>query len=367
MRDFLPVRYAMPPLDDAAPALSFFEFWPPWLFYLPMWLWIGVLAIRHRGLRLPLLANPRLPAGGLVGESKREIFAQLRGEERDTLAPYVALYRQGTAAIQLVEAEIGMARAGFGYPIVAKPDIGCRGAGVQPVRNATELLAYLTQFPKREVLILQEMVQAQGEAGVFYVREPGERRGQIFSLTLKYFPLIIGDGTSTIEDLIRRDPRAGKIARIYLTRFAERLCEVPAMGEAIRLVFAGNHCRGAIFRDGSAWITDLLRDRFDRIADCIPDFHFGRFDIRFTDFEAVRRGEGFTIVEFNGAGAEATHIWDSGMSLFGAWHTLARQYALLFEIGAANRTRGHRPERLWSIFRRWRREKQASLRYPPTA
>ena len=85
------------------------------------------------------------------------------------------------------------------------------------------------------------------------------------------------------------------------------------------------------------------------------------------DFEALRRGEDFTIVEFNGAGAEATHIWDSRMTLTGAWRTLMHQYAMLFEIGAANRARGHRPESLWRVFRRWRGEKRASLRYPPTA
>jgi len=367
MREEPGANSAMPPFDVTAPSLSFFEFWPSWLFYLPMWLWIGWLALWHRGLRLPLLANPRLPAGGLVGESKREIFSRLRGEERATLAPYVVLYRAGSAVTQLVEAEIGMARAGFTYPIVAKPDIGCRGAGVQPVHDARELLAYLTVYPKGECLIIQKKVEAEGEAGIFYIRTPGKKRGEIFSLTLKYFPHIVGDGSSTIEQLIRRDPRAGRIAHLYLRRFAGRLHEVPAIGEAVRLVFAGNHCRGAIFRDGNRWITEALRARFDRIADCIPDFHFGRFDVRFADFESLRQGKDFTIVEFNGAGAEATHIWDSRMTLVGAWGTLMRQYALLFEIGAANRARGHRPESLWRIFRRWRHEKRASLRYPPTA
>lgn len=357
----------MPPFDSTAPALSFFEFWPAWLFYLPMWLWIGWLAIRHRGLRLPLLANPRLPAGGLVGESKREIFAQLRGEERATLAAYIVLFRAGPTTTQLVEAEGRMARAGVTYPVVAKPDMGCRGAGVRPVHGPQELLAYLDAYPKGQCLIIQQMVPAEGEAGIFYIRKPGEKRGRIFSLTLKYFPHVVGDGASTIEQLIRQDSRAGKIARLYLPRFGGRLDEVPAMGEAVRLVFAGNHCRGAIFRDGNRWITEALRARFDRITGCIPDFHFGRFDVRFDDFESLRRGEAFTIVEFNGAGAEATHIWDSRMTLSGAWRTLMRQYALLFEIGAANRIRGHRAESLWRIFRRWRREKRASLRYPPTA
>jgi hypothetical protein len=356
----------MPPLDPAPP-LSRFEFWPGWIFYLPMWLWILWLALRHGALRLPLFANPGIPASGLVGESKSQVFAALRGEERGTLACYTTLHRTGSAAVQVAEGEAAMALAGFGYPAVAKPDLGCRGAGVRPVRSEADLLAYLEAFPRGEALILQQLIDAEGEAGVFYVRRPGARHGRIVSLTLKYFPHVTGDGRTTLERLIRRDPRAGRVAHLYLPRLARRLGEVPRFGERVRLVFAGNHCRGAIFRDGSAYATEALTRRFDAIADSIPGFHFGRFDVRFADFAAFRRGKGFTILEFNGAGAEATHIWDSRTTLRAAWTSLARQYALLFEIGAANRRLGHRAESLFALIARWRREKRATRRYPLTA
>lgn len=357
---------AMPPLAPA-PALSWFEFWPGWIFYLPMWFAILALAARHRGLRLPLLANPGIPAGGLVGESKSEVFAALSGPERALLAPYATLARAGSAAAQLAAAEAAMAGAGIGYPVIAKPDLGCRGAGVRPVRDERALLAYLEAFPCGETLILQRLVEAEGEAGVFYIRKPGQRHGRILSLTLKYFPHVTGDGRSQIEELIRRDQRAGRVAHLYLPRFAGRLREVPRQGERIALVYAGNHCRGAIFRDGTAFATEALTARFDSIADSISGFHFGRFDVRFADFAEFRRGRGFTIVEFNGAGAESTHIWDSRMTLRGAWGALLRQYALLFAIGAANRRLGHRAEGLIALIRRWRREKRASARYPLTA
>ena len=357
---------AMPPLEPA-PLLSRFEFWPASIFYLPMMAVIAGLAIRHRGLRLPLLANPGLPAGGLVGESKSAVFAAIQPPERDALAAWVTLRRSGSAATQLAEAEMAMWTGGLDYPVVAKPDIGCRGAGVRPVRDSAELTTYLADFPVGETLILQRLVPAKGEAGIFYVRAPDADRGQILSLTLKYFPSVTGDGRSTIEALVRADPRAGQVPHLYLPRLAGRLGEVPGKGERVPLVFAGNHCRGAIFRDGTAHVTRALIDRMDRIADCIPGFHFGRFDVRFSDFEAFRRGEDLTIVEYNGAGAEATHIWDSRMTLRGAWASLAHQYGLLFAIGAANRERGHRPEGWRALIRRWRAEKRAVSRYPQTA
>jgi len=74
------------------------------------------------------------------------------------------------------------------------------------------------------------LVNCEGEAGVFYVREPHEAHGRILSLTLKYFPYVLGDGTSTLQQLILRDPRAGKLANIYLPRFEGRLMQVPALG-----------------------------------------------------------------------------------------------------------------------------------------
>src|SRR5213593_2397937 len=45
------------------------EFWPAWLFYIPVavnYLWLG---IRYRGLIVPTAANPGMFSGGFVGES----------------------------------------------------------------------------------------------------------------------------------------------------------------------------------------------------------------------------------------------------------------------------------------------------------
>jgi hypothetical protein len=351
----------MPPLADAPP-LSRFEFWPASVFYAPVWLWIGLLALRWRGVRLPLVANPGFPAGGLVGESKAAILDRIGGAARAYVADYAAVEASTVAA-----ARAGMAAAELSYPVVAKPDIGCRGAGVRPVRGDAELADYLEGFPPGQRLILQRLIDVEGEAGVFYVRLPGERRGTIFSLTLKYFPHVIGDGCRTLAQLIGDDARAGQLPHLYLHRHRDRLDQVISKGEPVRLAFAGSHSRGAIFRDGHAFITEAMRARFDAIADAIAGFHFGRFDVRFADFAAFQRGEAFHILECNGAGAEATHIWDSRTRLRDAYATLFRQFALLFRIGAANRARGHRPEGWGDFLRRWRAERRLVTAYPPTA
>ncbi len=356
----------LPPLGPGRRVLSPFEFWPPSLFYLPVVLQWACLAVRYRSLTLPTLANPAMEAGGLCGESKTRMFAGLGVDARRWFAPFVSLRTSGDPGRDRAAAEAALAEAGLGLPLVAKPDIGCQGAGVQVIRGAHDLARYLQAFPQGETLLLQQLVAEPGEAGVFYVRRPGDASGRIFSMTLKYFPRVIGDGISTVEQLVRRDPRAGRISRIYLPRLAARLAEVPAAGEAVPLVFAGNHCKGAIFRDGAAYVTPAIVRRFDEIARAIPEFHFGRFDVRFASLAALQRGEGFRIIEVNGAGSEAIHIWDRDTGLWSAWRTLLRQFGLLFEIGHCNRARGYRPMKLRDLLDLYRRQQALLGRYPVT-
>ncbi len=369
-----PIHVGMPPLDMSGPPISHFEFWPGRLFYAPIalqWCW---LALKHRGLGLPLLANPTFPDGGMAGESKVEIFNVLEGASKDAMARWVSLTRSGSRRAadpeslshDLDAALAAMRDADITLPVVAKPDIGCRGVGVRPVRTLDDLSAYISGFPEGATLILQEMIEHEAEAGVFYIRLPGEDKGRIFSLTLKYFPHVIGDGTSTLRQLIEADPRAGLLPHIYLPRHAHRLSIVLPYGEPFRLAFAGSHSRGTIFRDGARFITPAMEQAFDDIARSIPEFYIGRFDLRFDSIEKLQRGDGFKLIEINGAGGEATHIWDRKTTLREAYATLFEQNRMLFEIGARNRKRGFIPPPIWNLYDAWRRERALFDHYPHT-
>lgn len=360
----------MPPFDQDGPTTSFFEFWPMWAFYPPVMAYALWQMVRHRGVLLPTVANPSFPGGGFYGESKAEILELATRHIPEWVAPFIRVERPaGGAADPAAERDAALDRlveAGLALPVVAKPDLGCRGAGVKLVRTSADLLAYIEAFPRGAVFLLQRLVPHEGEAGIFWVRRPGEAHGRIVSITLKYFPHVIGDGQRTLRALILDDPRAGKLSHLYLRRHTARLDQVPAPGQAIRLAFAGSHSRGAIFRDGTPLVTPAMEARFDAIAQSIPEFHFGRFDVRFERFADVQAGHGFTIVEVNGAGAESTHIWDRRTTLIGAWRALMRQYRWLFEIGAANRARGFRPMAWRAFADAYRREKALTPQYPPT-
>lgn len=364
-----PMHQGMPPFDPSGPALSFYEFWPTKLFYIPITInWI-LLSIRHGCPTLPTVANPLFPVGGLVGESKEAVLSEVGGQSRRMVARFTALTRQGddtTVEDDCRRAETLMRENNITFPAVAKPDIGCRGTGVQIVRDSDALSAYLKGFPRGGRVMIQELIPHEGEAGVFYVRFPGEKKGFIFSLTLKYFPFVTGDGKTPLGKLIENDRRAGLIKHVYLERHRAHLDDVIPENQNFRLAFTGSHSRGTIFRNGNQFITEQMRKAFDRISHDIPEFYFGRFDVRFSDYRELQRGTGFKIVEINGAGGEATHIWDRKTPILEAYQTLFRQYRYLFEIGSRNRQRGYKPTPLSKMWRAYLLEKNLTRFYPHT-
>lgn len=351
----------MPALDMSGRQVSAFEFWPMWLVYAPVvlqWLWLG---LRYRSLSLPLIASPAVPLSGMVGVEKSRVLSLASAASERWFAPWVLI---DAGPEQLAEALNRMQGAGIGFPVVGKPDIGCRGAGVKCLADERELEKYLEDCPKGAPLMLQALSPWEPEAGVFYRRFPGESRGEIFSLALKYSPYIVGDGERTLGQLVADDPRAGDLTDLYKSRHQQRWNDVLPEGEALRLVFSVSHCRGAIFRDGRQYITQALCERLDKIFEDLPDYFYGRLDIKFADIERLMQGKDFQIIEINGASSEALHIWDRQARLGDALHALFDQYRSLFEIGHRNRTRGHRPPGLISLWHAWRRESRLVAQYP---
>jgi len=349
------------PKREGGRVVSPFEFWPGWLFYAPVVAQWALLGLRHGDFSLPTAANPHITTGGLCGESKSAILDLVRGEARRWVAPYATLV---TGANDAETARVAMREAGIALPVVVKPDIGCNGTGVRLAADADALDAALAAFPRGVRLMLQELIPYEGEAGAFYIRTPDEQTGRLTSLTLKQAPVMGGDGHSTLRDLILADPRTGRVPHLYFPRLGTRLDQVPAEGERVRLVFAGNHCKGSVFRDGTAEITPALTARIDAIARAVPDFHFGRIDLRYRSLGALRRGEEFSIIEINGVGSEATHIWDPDTSLHEAYAAQFRHYHAAFEIGRIMRARGIKTSGVRTLLRDWLRQRRLMASYP---
>ena len=335
------------------------EFWPAWLFYFPLLPWLAYLAVRHRGLTTPTAANPGIvPHGGVVGESKFEILSKLPPEwivPSSLIAPAPAPER--VAALLRTIAE-----RGWKFPLILKPDAGQRGAGLRLVRDPEAAARYFTAHTL--AVLAQPYHPGPFEAGIFYYRLPNEPTGRILSITDKQFPVLIGDGVSTVESLVWRHPRFRMQADTFLARMNGHAATVLAASEKLPLAIAGNHCQGTLFRDGSHLITPALEGAVERIAQQFEGFYFGRFDVRYCDVAEFTAGHGFAIVELNGITSESTNIYDPTWRLGLAYRMLFRQWALLFEIGAQNRSLGHPVSRLGAVLRdaaAHYRERAASL------
>ena len=341
--------------------ISFFEFWPGWLFYTPIVIHWLMLGLRYGDFSLPTAANPRITTGGLCGESKLSILSQVGPDGQCLVAPAcgIVAHPNGTAA-----AEQAMADRNLRYPVVAKPDIGCNGTGVRLIRDRAAMDRYLAAYPQGETVVLQHYVEEPNEAGIFYVRHPDEPHGRITSLTIKKPPVVIGDGRRTLRALILADERARLVPHLYLERLADKLDTIPAAGEPFQLVFVGNHCKGSLFQDGRTMVTPALTKAIDRLARSMPDFFFGRIDVRYTSTVSLRRGVGFQVIEINGTGSEATHIWDPATTLWEAWRTQFFHYGAAFRIGAANRRRGFSSAGLRAMYRDWMNQRRLMALYP---
>lgn len=333
--------------------------------YIPVAIQWLLLAVRYRSLSLPLIANPGIPLSGMVGVSKSAVFDLAGDTARQWILPWILFEVDGqTLEYQCEKAKEALNVAGLEFPVVGKPNMGCRGVGVRLLADEAELQDYLQGFPVGGCIQFQKLSQWDAEAGVFYVRDPEKARGEITSLTLKYTPFVVGDGEKQLGELVAEDPRAGELLHLYRSRHVARWHDVIPKGEPYRLVFAASHSRGAIFRDAKELIDQKLSQSLDKIFEDIPGFYYGRLDVKFKNVESLSAGVDFNIIEINGASSESINIWDRNAGLATAIKTLLQQYHTLFKLGDISRKRGSKPPGLMAFYRAWRFENNLVKQYP---
>ena len=358
---------AIPMEADTKQSLSFFEFWPAWVMYLPVATQWVALALRHRSLTLPFLANPDLTLSGMTGVGKSELMAQATGLCKEAILPWEVFKTDNSAPQQQAENWIAsLAQQGIMLPFVCKPDIGCRGFGVKLVKDAEQLARNIAVYPEDTSLVCQKLASWEPEVGIFYVKDHVTGKGDIVSMTSKFLPRVTGDGVSTLGELIENDSRAGQLRHQYYERHKQAWDNVPEKGEHVQLVFSASHSKGSIFRDACEYITPELKQAVVAIMDDLPNFYYGRLDVKYADLESLQKGETLEIVEINAASSESTHIWDRNTSFMTAIKTLLWQYRTLFNLGAFHRKNGRKTPGIKKFLKHWRIEKELGKYYPYT-
>jgi len=314
--------------------LTHWEYWPFNLVYIPVffyWIW---LFLKTRSFFFFNTANPLIRNGGFLMESKKEIYDLIPPQ----YYPATLLFKPGCKAAEVLE-EMKLRRIHF--PVIAKPDIGMRGMLVQKIHAENELENYIVNT--NVDFLVQEFVPYENEIGLFYYRYPGQEKGRISGIVGKEFLSVTGDGISTIEALLMQDQRFILQLPVLRETHAEILKIVLKIDEHHLLVPYGNHCRGSKFIDISHLIDEELEQTVNSICTKIPEFYFGRMDIRYNTWEELKQGRGFSIIELNGAGSEPTHIYDPKHSIFFAWKEIIRHLDILQKISRLNHQRNRMP------------------------
>ena len=235
------------------------EFWPPWLFYPPVLAYVCWLGLRHRGLTVFTAANPGFPAGGFIGESKAEILAALDRAldppcrssaiqvpcwrlvpppDRGAAARGARVGRGGRSRFRSCSSPTS-ASAGIASRRCStkrRPRVGSSGSPGAQSRSAT----------RRAASSASSTTGCRATSGDGSSRSPRSRQ-------------IIGDGRSTLEELVLADRRAVAIARVYRAELGSQRDAVPAAGERVKLIDIGTHARGSIFLDGARHSTRRSR------------------------------------------------------------------------------------------------------------
>ena len=328
--------------------VTYFGIWPSCVFYFPVCLYILYLGLRYRSLSLLTAANPAIPSGGFVNESKNAILKALCKANKDVVAPYTFIPQTLSLEEKRTRFLSFLKENHFSYPIVLKPDIGQRGRKVAIIHSEQEALTYFQETA--EDIIVQEYIPGH-EFGLFYYRYPNEPRGYLFAIIDKQFPSVTGDGKKTLENLILADDWAISFAKVFLERHKKHLLTIPAKGAVVPLVELGNHCRGALLLDRNDLNNPLLEEKIDRISQNYQGFYFGRYDIRVPSIQALQEGTGLKIIELNGITSEPSIIYDPKHTLWFAYRTLMKHLRIVYEIGAQNRARGFAPTSVWGMIR----------------
>ncbi|MDQ2657365.1 MAG: hypothetical protein M3Y60_08075, partial [Bacteroidota bacterium] len=151
---------------------------------------------------------------------------------------------------------------------------------------------------------------------------------------------VTGDGTSTLRELIAKYSRVRFRLSEMRSKHREKLDMVLGIGEKYCLSPALNLSRGGKLVSLTKEKDDRLLKIFDDLSHHTGNFYYGRYDIKCASVEALKQGKNFSILEFNGSGAEPHHVYGDGNHLLKACYILISHWRILYRISRINHRAG---------------------------
>ncbi|HJW30091.1 MAG TPA: hypothetical protein VJ508_12705, partial [Saprospiraceae bacterium] len=320
--------------------LMSWEYWPVYVFNIPVigiWLWN---ALRSRDLFYFTLTNPGIETGGFFGEPKSPILHHIP----DQYKPKTLLVKADWSSPEI---EKQFANSGLQFPVIVKPEVGERGWLIKRINDMTELITYLRDHPVD--MLVQTYVDLPIELSIMLYATPDGKEARVTSICQKHFLQVEGDGRSTLGELILKQDRAVLHLEKLKNKFGDRWTSIIPAGEIIILEHVGNHCRGTMFLNRNEEIDEAIHQVMIPILKTMPEVYYGRFDMRIESWEAFRKGEQIRVLEFNGTSSDPAHIYQPGYALWTAYRDMAYHWRIMRKIALQNRRRGHMPARFKKI------------------
>jgi len=312
--------------------LTQWEHWPTAMFYYPVLPYAFYQAIKVKSMTFFLNTNPAIKNSGDGTESKYKTICLVPKEHRPKSVLITINEEFNTVLDKIIN-------KGIDFPLIAKPDLGFRGLLVKKINSKKDLKTYLEKNNSIKILI-QEFLDYKKECGLLYYRLPNKEHGKITSITLKTFLNVIGDGNSSLSELILADERAFLYYDLLQNIHQEKMQSIPEKDKKIVLTVIGNHSKGTQFLNGNHLISKELELTFDKFNKKMDGWYFGRLDIKYNKFDDLIKGKNFKILEINGILAEPTHIYDAsvkGASYFKALKAIKNNWKVITQIAIQNR------------------------------
>ena len=277
-------------------------------------------------------SNPTIANGGFLMEMKQDIYPLIPSQYYPAYFFVKALTPYHIVEQQRKEHQ-------FVYPLIAKPAIGMQGKAVKKILNEEDLQQYASVCTVD--FLVQQLSPYKKEVGIFYYRYPDAPQGTITGIVAKEPMKVTGDGVSTLYLLICEEPRYILQMNELHQMHGAGLQKILAKGEELILAPYGNHARGSKFLDWTHKTDEALINSMDIICRQIQGFYFGRLDIMYDNWDDLRKGINFHIIELNGAGSDPTHMYDPKHSILFAWKEIVKHWIILYRISQQNHAKGH--------------------------
>lgn len=309
--------------------------WEKWDYrvkYIPLypaWLWY---CLRAQSFWFFSASNPTLTFGGFEGEGKKEMYDQLPPSTYPK-SIYILSSMSFAETKRLITAD------NLAYPFVVKPNVGMMGFLFRKIDDVNMLRHYHERMPVD--YIAQALIDYPIEVSVFYWRLPNQQHGTITGFVKKELLEIQGDGKTPLGQLmLQLAARPGFKLQEWRAKHEKRLHEIIADGEVVRLSWVANLSRGGKLISLAHYKDEKLLKVFDDLSHYTKHFYYGRYDIKCASVEDLKEGKNFSIIEFNGSGAEPHHVYGAGNSLLQAHKIFLQHWNVLYRISKYNHKNG---------------------------